>query len=104
MAYLLKGESIKDRNGKPRCAVCSHLATRVLRTSVLIAGLDSNKISKYKKMDQRDLEKKLLKNITKEGSSLNSIYHSSDIFKIDAGHQTLPFELYDVLIKESDIH
>lgn len=101
MADLLKNRSIRDETGNPKEAVCSQLATRVLRASILISKLDGEKQTKYSLLNKDVLEEKLIKKMTKRTSKLTEAYWSSKVFEMQAGPDALPYELYQSLIKES---
>ncbi len=103
MADLIKERSIRNKSGDPKEAVCSQLATRVLRASILISKLPEAKVRKYSVLDKAAIEEKLIKKMTITDSPLTKAYWSSKVFDMQASEDALPYELYQTLIKESTI-
>jgi hypothetical protein len=104
MTDFIKSRGVKDYNGNPKACICSQLALRILRNSTLISAIPKEKLLKYELLDDYKLRKKLVNKILKIDSPLNKAYLSSALFDLQANVDTLPYELYLSLKKESELH
>lgn len=104
MADLIRNRSIRDEKNNPKNATCGQLAIRVLRSSELISSIPDGKLIKYKKLDKKELQQKLIKKMTKKNSSIRNIFVSSELFKFDTNREVLPYELFLTLFKQSVFH
>ncbi len=101
VADYLKGKGVKDQTHDPKKAICSQLATRILRASTMISSIPHEHMGKYIALNKADLYQKLLDEMT--GSHLEELYWSSEIFRLPTEKDALPYELYNALMKESNI-
>lgn len=104
MTDYLKGRGVRDASGDPKEVVCSQLAMRILRAGTLIAALPKEKVQKYELLSDKDLREKLISKLKKTTSSIAPMYQSSEIFKVRADTEALPYELFISMIKNAEVH
>ncbi len=104
MADLIKGRSIRGASGGAKETVCSQLAIRILRASLLESRLTQEQINDYKQKNITDLRNGLANEMLKANSPVAELYASSKLFQHEADIEALPFELYRSLMEESDFH
>jgi hypothetical protein len=106
MADLIKGRSIRGSSGGAKETVCSQLAMRILRASLLEAMFTERQLENFSKKEINiiDLRTILKTEMLRANSPVSELYLSSQIFHHEANIEALPFELYRTLMKESDYH
>lgn len=101
MADFLKGRSIRDAGGSPKSTICSELAIRILRTSLLESKLTEEQIADYSTKNFSVIKTSLEKEMQSD-SEFGQFYNSSRIFDREASMHALPYELYNILMQDSD--
>jgi|GEM_PF-3190921 len=103
MADYLKGRGVKNKSGGPREAICSQLATRILRASTMLSQIPQEKMREYTKLDKADLIEKFVDEMTLHDSPLAKEFWRSNIYQMPVEFDALPFELYVNLMNESQV-
>lgn len=104
MVDFIKSRSIRTEDNTPKKAVCSQLAMRVLRASTLIAAISKNDLDRYETLSDKRLKAEILTQFATPHSSIDRAYANSKIFEVEATCETLPYELFLALKRESDLH
>lgn len=104
VADFIKHGHVRNLSGNPREAVCSQLATRILRISTITAQISHEKMRSYVQMNKNQLQEELVNEMTNSNTPLHKAYWNSKVMEVQAGVDALPFELYRKLILDSHIH
>lgn len=99
---FIQNRSIRDSSNCPKEGICSSVALRVLQSSMMMSVIGDSKLEKYSKLERKQLCHKLLEKMQTPNHPLNSQLKSINFLNVNSGI-TLPYQLYQLLISESEI-